>query len=113
MFNEELLKKLEFDIRFKYSPVYFEVKDFRILRILHHITTQIFKITTNESYVEFLLEFQKDDKIKCDCIFFIDVDNKRSDVISASYFNYRQKQNILLKLQQIPEYLYENLKKET
>jgi len=110
MFNEELLKKLEFDIRFKYSPVYFRVNNFRILQILYFMTTTIFKLQTNDSYVEYLLEFQNIRNVtgKCDCIFFIDIDNKKSDVVSG---NYARQRNYMygefINIQDPPDYIYQ------
>jgi len=108
MFNEELLKKFEFDIRFKYSPVYFEVKDLKSLTILHTMVTDVLKISTNDSYIQYLLEGFRDivNNNKCDCIFFIDVENKKSDVTSASYFNY-QHFRLKHKIQSLPDYVYD------
>jgi len=110
MFNEELLKRLEFDIRFKYSPVYFLVEDFKVLNTLYYVTTRILKIDTNSSYVEFMLEFQNDREAisKCSCVFFIDVNNKKSDVFSTSYYNQRnQMYGEFKKLETIPDYVYQ------
>jgi len=110
MFNEELLKKLEFDIRFKYSPVYFLIEDYKVLNTIYYLTTRILKIDTNSSYVEYLLEFQNDKNAisKFDCVFFIDVDNRKSDVFSTNY--YRQRNSMygeFKELENLPDYAYQ------
>jgi len=109
MYNEELLKKLEFDIRFKYSPVYFIVEDFKSLEILYYMTEKVFEIKTNSSYIEYLMDEYKNHNnlYTISCIFFIDLDNKKSDVVSKSYSMHRNHMyEEFSNLERVPDYIY-------
>jgi len=106
MINEKVLKKFEFDLRFKQSPILYRVTKTKDLKLLYYVITKVFKFPTNSAYIEFLLEgYYKD----IDCIFLIDFENKRSDVFATSYYPNRKRQCNLPDLENIPDYIKEIL----
>ena len=103
MNREEAIKKFEFDIRFKYSPVIFRVTNQDILELLYDITINILNLRTNSAYVEYLLDNKYGN---IDCVFLIDLDSNYSDVFSYShYLGRKARQSNLLDYQEIPGYI--------
>jgi len=80
----DIFKRFEFDLTFKYNPAYFLINDRSELYLLWIYVTKFLKISTNEAYIDHLLYTSA--KFKAfSCIFYIDFLNRRSDVYSKSY----------------------------
>jgi len=77
-----MIKRFEFDLRFKYNDGVFLINNKKDLNFLYKLTTEVFKISTNSAYVSYLLEDIAD--LSIHVIFIIDLTKRYSDVINAS-----------------------------
>jgi len=100
MDNKELIKRFEFDLRFKYNPAYFVILNKEDLNLIIHIIIEEFNLKTNLAYVEYMLETD----FRIDCTVLIDLENHISDVYStntAIYMEHISEKDLLL----LPDYI--------
>lgn len=87
-----VLKRFEFEIYFSYTCVYFVVSDKDVLIFLHEYITEKLKISTNSSFICYLLDISSHyhnvdtlNKLSYPCVIFLDAANGKSDAYSYSY----------------------------